>query len=114
MKGKGNYTGTKTLYFTINPKSTSISKLTKGQKSFKASWKRVSSQATGYQIQYATSSKFTRNRKSVTIKSYKTTSKNVTKLKAKKKYYVRARSYKKVGKRTYYSSWSKTKTVKTK
>ena len=114
VKGKGNYTGTKTLYYTINPKSTSISKLTKGKKSFKASWKKVSSQTTGYQIQYATSSKFTKGQKSVTIKSYKTTSKNITKLKAKKKYYVRVRSYKKVGKTTYYSSWSKAKTVKTK
>ena len=109
VKCRGNYTGTKTLYFTINPRSTAISKLTKGKKSFK-----VSSQATGYQIQYATSSKFTRNRKSVTIKSYKTTSKNITKLKAKKKYYVRVRTYRKVGKTTYYSGWSKTKTVKTK
>lgn len=114
VKGKGNYTGTKTLYYTINPKSTSISKLTKGKKSFKVSWKKVSSQATGYQIQYATNSKFTKGQKSVTIKSYKTTSKNITKLKAKKKYYVRVRSYKKVGKTTYYSGWSKAKTVKTK
>lgn len=114
VKGKGNYTGTKTLYYTINPKATSISKLTKGRKSFKASWKKVSSQATGYQIQYATSSKFTKGQKSVTIKSYKTTSKNIIKLKAKKKYYVRVRSYKKVGKKTYYSGWSKAKTVKTK
>ncbi|MCI6821266.1 MAG: fibronectin type III domain-containing protein [Clostridiales bacterium] len=114
VKGKGSCTGTKTLYFTINPKSTAISKLTKGKKSFKASWKKVSSQATGYQIQYATSSKFTKGQKSVTIKSYKTTSKNITKLKAKKKYYVRVRSYKKVGKKTYYSGWSKAKTVKTK
>ena len=114
VKGKGNYTGTKTLYYTINPKSTSISKLTKGKKSFKVSWKKVPSQATGYQIQYATNSRFTKNRKSVTIKSYRTTSKNITKLKAKKKYYVRVRSYKKVGKTTYYSGWSKAKTVKTK
>ena len=44
----------------------------------------------------------------------RTTSKNITKLKAKKKYYIRVRSYKKVGKTTYYSGWSKAKTVKTK
>ena len=114
VKGKGNYTRTKTLYYTINPKSTSISKLTKGKKSFKVSWKKVPSQATGYQIQYATNSRFTKGQKSVTVKSYRTTSKNITKLKAKKKYYIRVRSYKKVGKTTYYSGWSKAKTVKTK
>lgn len=113
VKGKGNFTGTKTLYFTINPKATSISKLTKGKKSFKVKWKKVSSQASGYQIQYATNSKFTKNKKTVTVKSYKTTSKTVTKLKAKKKYYVKIRTYKKVGSTTYYSGWSKYKTVKT-
>lgn len=113
VKGKGNFIGTKTLYFTINPKATSISKLTKGKKSFKVKWKKVSSQASGYQIQYATNSKFTKNKKTVTVKSYKTTSKTVTKLKAKKKYYVKIRTYKKVGSTTYYSGWSKYKTVKT-
>ena len=39
---------------------------------------------------------------------------NQTKLKPKKKYYVRIRTYKKIGKKTYYSDWSKPKTVKTK
>lgn len=114
VKGKGNCTGTKTLYFTINPKATSLSKVTAGKKSFKVKWSKVSSQATGYQIQYATNSKFTKNKKTVTVKSYKTTSKTVTKLKAKKKYYVKVRTYKKVGTTTYYSGWSKVKTVKTK
>lgn len=113
VKGKGNFTGTKTLYFTINPKTTSMSKVTSGKKSFKASWKKVTSQATGYQIQYATNSKFTKNKKTVTVKSYKTTSKSVTKLKAKTKYYVKVRTYKKVGSTTYYSGWSTYKTVKT-
>ena len=34
--------------------------------------------------------------------------------KAKKKCYVQIRTYKKVGSKTYYSKWSKKKTVKTK
>lgn len=114
ISGTGDYTGTITKTFTINPKSTSISKVTKGKKSFKVSWKKVSSQASGYQIQYATNSKFTKGKKTVTIKSYKSTSKTVKKLKAKKKYYVKVRTYKKVGNVTYYSGWSKYKTVKTK
>lgn len=39
---------------------------------------------------------------------------NVSKLKAKKKYYVRVRAYKTVNGTKYYGAWSKTKTVKTK
>ena len=54
----------------------------------------------------------------MTVSKNKTTSKKISKLKAKKKYYVRVRTYKTVkvnGKNTkIYSSWSKAKTVKTK
>ena len=50
----------------------------------------------------------------MTVKGYKKTSKKVTKLKAKKKYYVRIRTYKTVSGTKYYSEWSKTKTVRTK
>lgn len=63
---------------------------------------------------YAANSKFTSGKKTVTVSSSKTTSKKITKLKAKKKYYVRVRTYKKVSGTKYYSDWSKTKTVKTK
>lgn len=63
---------------------------------------------------YATNSKFTSGKKTVTVSSSKTTSKKITKLKAKKKYYVRVRTYKKSGSAKYYSGWSKVKTVKTK
>lgn len=110
---KGKYSGTKTLYFTIKPKSTSISSLTAGSKKFTVKWKKQATQTTGYQIQYSTSSKFTSS-KTVTVSSYKTTSKTISKLKGKKKYYVRVRTYKTVGKTKYYSSWSKAKSVTTK
>ena len=40
--------------------------------------------------------------------------KAVKKLKAKKKYFVRIRTYKTVNGKKVYSSWSKSKTVKTK
>lgn len=110
----GCYEGEQTLYFTINPKSTSLSTLTATKKGFTAKWKKQSTQASGYQIMYATNSKFTSGKKTVTVSSNKTTSKKITKLKAKKKYYVRVRTYKKVGSTKYYSSWSKVKTVKTK
>ena len=110
---KGNYSGTKTLYFTIKPKATSISSLSAGSKKFTVKWKKQSTQVTGYQIQYSTSSKFT-SPKTVTVSSYKTTSKTISKLKGKKKYYVRVRTYKTVGKTKYYSSWSSAKSVTTK
>ncbi|MDD4369938.1 MAG: MBG domain-containing protein [Anaerostipes sp.] len=110
---KGSYTGSRTLYFTINPKKTSIKSLSKGKKSFKAKWSKISTQITGYQLRYSTSSKL-KGSKTTTIKGYKKTSITVKKLKAKKKYYVQIRTYKKVGSKTYYSAWSKTKKVKTK
>ena len=77
-------------------------------------WKKVSAQVTGYQLQYSKSSGFASGNKTVKITSCKTTSKKVTGLSAKKKYYVRIRTYKTVGSNTYYSSWSAAKTVKTK
>lgn len=114
ISGAGDYTGSISKTFKIVPKSTSITKVTKGKKSFQVSWKKVSSQASGYQIQYAADSKFKKSKKTVTVSSYKTTSKTVTKLSSKKTYYVKVRTYKKVGSTTYYSDWSRYKSVKTK
>lgn len=114
---KGNYTGSKTVYYYIIPKSTSIRRVSALKKGFKLSWKKQKTQTTGYQIQYSTSSKF-KKAKTVNVSKNKTTSKSVKKLSSKKKYYVRVRTYKTVkidGKtKKVYSSWSKTKTVKTK
>ncbi|MGN0527843.1 MAG: family 43 glycosylhydrolase [Eubacterium sp.] len=110
---KGNYSGTKTLYFTIKPKATSISSVSAKSKGFTVKWKKQSTQVTGYQIQYSTSSRFT-SPKTVTVSNYKTTSKTISKLKSKKKYYVRIRTYKTVNGTKYYSSWSKAKSITTK
>ncbi len=109
---KGNYTGSKTLYYTVIPKNTSLSKLTAGKKSFTVTLKKYTTQTTGYQIQYSTSSNF-KGTKTVTL-SNKTTAKKVKGLKSKKKYYVRVRTYKTVDGKKYCSKWSKAKTVKTK
>lgn len=109
---KGNYTGSKTLHYTIIPKNTSLSKLTAGKKSFTVTLKKYTTQTTGYQIQYSTSSNF-KGAKTVTL-SNKTTAKKVKGLKSKKKYYVRVRTYKTVDGKKYCSKWSKAKTVKTK
>lgn len=111
---KGKYTGKKTVTFRINPKGTTVQKLTKGRKQMKVTWKAQKTQVSGYRIQYSTSSKFKKDTHVKTVKSYKTKSLKVKKLKAKKKYYVRIQTYKTVGGIKYYSGWSKTKSVKTK
>ncbi len=115
---KGNYSGTKSLTYNINPKGTSVSKLTAAKKGFKVTWKKQATQTTGYQVQYSTTSNFKKGNKTVNITKNKTTSKSVSKLSAKKKYYVRVRTYKTVkvnGKNVkLYSGWSKAKSVITK
>ena len=114
---KGKYSGTKTLYFTIKPKATSISSLKVGSKKFTVKWKKQATQTTGYQVQYSASSKFSKA-KTVTVGKNTTVSKKISKLSGKKKYYVRVRTYKTVkinGKSIrIYSGWSKAKTVTTK
>ena len=114
---KGKYSGTKTLYFTIKPKATSISSLKAGSKKFTVKWKKQATQTTGYQVQYSASSKFSKA-KAVTVGKNTTVSKKISKLSGKKKYYVRVRTYKTVkinGKSIrIYSGWSKAKTVTTK
>ena len=122
VTGKGAYAGTKTATFKIVPKGTSVKKLTKAKRAFAVKWKKPSKaalkQTTGYQVRWSTSKKFAK--KATKLKTVKATtsagkkcSLKVSKLKAKKKYYVQVRAYKKVGKATYYSSWSKAKAVKT-
>lgn len=95
------------------PKKTSIKKLKKGKKSITILWAK-SAGVKGYQIQLATDKKFKKNKKIVTIKKQKTTKKTVKKLKSKKKYFVRVRTYKTVNGKKVYSSWSKIKSFKTK
>ena len=118
ITGKGEYTGTITKSFKINPKGTSISKVTKAKKAVTVKWKKQAkkmsaSRITGYQIQVATNKAFTKDKKTVNVKGYSKTSKKVAKLKAKKKYYVKIRTYKTVSGAKYYSPWSKVITVKT-
>ena len=95
------------------PKSASIKKVKGAKKAILVTWKKVSG-VNGYEIQVATDKKFKKNKKTVTIKKQKTTKTTVKKLKAKKKYYVRVRTYKIVNGKKVYSSWSKVKSVKTK
>ncbi len=105
-------------YVSNTAKKSSIVKLTKGKKSFKIKWKKVTG-AKGYQVQYSTSKKFAK--KGTVTKTYsgnKKFTKTIKKLKSKKTYYVRVRAYKtkKVNGKTIklYSGWSKSKSIKTK
>ena len=97
-----------TVTFAASMPTTTITSVKSQSKAFTVKWKKKSG-ITGYQIQYSTNSKFKKGNKSIKIKSAKTVSKKITKLKVAKKYYVRIRTYK--GKK--YSKWSKVKSIKT-
>ena len=112
ITGKGKYGGVITKTFKINPAKQEIQKLTAKSKAFFIDWAQKGS-ATGYEIQYATNSKFT-SAKKVTITNNKTDKTTVSKLSANKKYYVRVRSYTTVGGTKYYGAWSAVKNVTTK
>ena len=95
------------------PKSVSPKTVKSAKKAVSVEWKKVGG-VKGYQIQVATDKKFKKNKKTVNIKKQKTTKTTVKKLKSKKKYYIRVRTYKIVNGKKVYSSWSKVKSVKTK
>ena len=113
VKGKGSYakySGSDT--FKINLKGVSLSSVKAQKKKMAVYWKKTGGNQ-GYQVQYSTSKRFSSNIKTVRLSAGKksVTIKNIP---AKKRYYVRIRSYKKVGNKIWYTGWSKVKTVKTK
>jgi len=119
ITGKGNYDGSVTTSFVINPKGTTISKVKAAKKGLTVKWKKQAAKMpgariTGYQIQCSMNSKFKSGNKTVTIKGYTKASRKVGGLKAKKIYYVKIRTYMKTGGKTYYSPWSGVKKIKTK
>ena len=110
VTGKGRYTGTRTVRFTILPAPAALSKVSAGRKRFTAQWKKSRS-ATGYQVAYSLTKDFAnwgdklvKGKTRLTVKG----------LKSKKTYYVRVRAYKRVNGKNYYSAWSAVKKVKTK
>ena len=110
-------TKTQSLFLSIITISTGAKKLTAGKKKFTVKWKKAkkSESVSGYQIQYSTDKKFKKNVKTKKC-GKKKNSLTVSKLKAKKKYYVRMRKFrnvKKDGKKSrIYGSFSKVKKVK--
>ena len=117
VTGTNQYTGILTARFTILPKGTSITKLRANRKGIAVKWKKQDKQVSGYQLEYSTSKKF-KSSKTLTVKKTKTVSAKLNRLKAKKKYYVRIRTFRNVkisGKtEKLYSNWSAAKVVKTK
>ena len=98
--------------YTVKKTTLKSAKNAKGKK-LVVKWKKNTA-GNGYQIQYSTSKKFAKGNKTNTISKNKTTSYTIKKLKKKKTYYVRIRTYKKVSGKTYYSGWSSVKKVKIK
>lgn len=117
IKFKGNYSGTVNKTFTIIPKSTTLTNLSSSKKKVKVKWKKQVSQTNGYQLQYSLNSNF-KSAKLLNVTNNKATTKLISNLKSKKKYYVRIRTYKNVkvkGKSTkLYSTWSKSLNLKVK
>lgn len=114
VNGKTYYSSWSAVQQFSNPPATTLSKVKATKKGFKAAWKKQSKAWTsGYQMRWSTA-KSMKGAKKAIVKNAKCTSLKVSKLKGGKKYYVQVRSFKKVGKKTYYSPWSKAKAVKTK
>ncbi len=94
--------------------TTKISKVTAAKKAFTVKWTKKTSNLDGYQIQYSTKSNFSSGAKIKKVTSKKTTSKKITGLKAKTKYYVRVRCYRNVDGTLVPGKWSSAKKVTTK
>ena len=112
ITGKGQYGGTVSKTFKINPAKQKIQKLTAKSKAFFIDWAQKGS-ATGYEVQYTTNSKFT-GAKKLDVANNKTDKMTISKLSANKKYYVKVRSYTLVKGTKYYGEWSAVKSVTTK
>ena len=97
-----------------HPRGTIIKKIKSAKKSLKIYWRKQAKNTNGYHIQCSRKKNFIRLAREIFADNpYKTFIK-IKKLKKKKNYYVRIRTYKVVEGRYYYSGWSKAKNKKTK
>lgn len=87
-------------------------KVKAGKKKLSVTWKKDKN-VSGYQIKIATKKNF-KGAKTYTVKSYKTYKKVIKKLKANKKYFVKVRAYKTVGKSKVYGAYSAVRSCKVK
>lgn len=113
IKLQGNYTGNQTEYFTIIPPNATGLKLKAKSKAVQVSWKKQVRETDGYEICYSTDRDFKAS-KTKTVTRNKTVKLKIKKLKKKKTYYFRIRTYKKIGGKKIYSAWSGSKKVKVK
>ncbi|MCR5705015.1 MAG: leucine-rich repeat protein [Eubacterium sp.] len=93
-------------------KKSKILKIQAKKKTLKIRWRKVSG-ISGYQLQYSRYKSF-KKKNTIAIGKAKKTSKTIKNLKQNKKYYVRIRTYKKIGEKRFKSAWSKTKVKRTK
>ena len=109
IKGKGKYTGSKTIQFKIVPKKSTLKVTKKSETKAKFTWAAVDG-AEKYQIYYSTDGK--KYKKLATVSGGKT-SVTISKLDFDKyDYKFKIRSYGTDDGKKYYSSFSKTVTVK--
>lgn len=113
IRGKGRYTGTRSGTFRIVPKGTRLTKYRPGKKKLTLKWVKQKKQTSGYQIQISRSISFGKGTRTITVGKPKKSSVKIKKLKRRTEYYVRIRTYKKVGKQKYYSAWSTKGIVRT-
>jgi hypothetical protein len=113
ITGKGKYSGTVTKTFTIVPKTVTLSSVKSSKtKTVTVTWKK-DTQATGYELLYSTSNKFS-SAKKITVAKNSTVTKTLSKLSKGKTYYVKVRAYKTISGKKYYGSYSSVKSVKCK
>lgn len=113
IKGCGKYFGTIAKTFKIIPKGTKVSKCRGRSGAISVKWKKRSSNCSGYQVRYCTRSDF-KNCKKKTVRGKSAGSCTLSGLRANTKYYIEIRTYYIVGKKTYWSGWSKCVAVRTK
>lgn len=107
IKGKKNYCGTKKLSFYIAPKSPIILRLQSSKKRTLSVKIKKSNYSNGCQIIYSPSKFF----KKFKTAYFSGTTKTIDKLFSKKNYYIKIRSYKKIGNKKIYGPYSKTTKV---
>lgn len=112
----GNYAGSYTYAYYINPRPTSLLSSTKGlkgvSKGFEVKWNKQNQYTTGYQIMYATKSDFS-NAKWTWVANPEATGVTIKGRAINTKYYVKIRTYKTINSNNFFSDWGAVRTVKT-
>ncbi len=112
LAGKNTGASSAVITTSTKPATVTLSKVTAGKKTATPVWKTVTG-ASGYEIQYSTSSKF-KSAKTAAVKKGSTKKTTIKKLTKGKKYYFKVRAYKTVDGKKVYGAWSAVKNVKVK